>query len=124
MTSCCVPVRETAAEATAPTFVPRLDIVETDEAFRVDVDVPGASKDDVEVDVEKGILSIQARVPARDGEGRRYHLRELGPRTLARRLRLGETIDVDAITAEVSRGVLTIRLPKVPAAKPRRIELS
>lgn len=126
MTSCCATsAYDTTAnaETTVPAGRPRLDVVETSDALRVDVEIPGAGKDDVEVHMEKGVLSIRARVSATAGSPQRYHVREHGPREFVRELRLGDTIDADRISAEVARGLLTIHLPKVAAATPRRIEV-
>ncbi|MFN8177462.1 MAG: Hsp20/alpha crystallin family protein [bacterium] len=124
--SCCTTgtyERSTSRDAAQGCDCPALDVVETNEAYRVVVEVPGAGKDDVDLQVEKGVLSIRARVPAAGGAPERYHVREHGPRELRRELRLGKTIDADRITAEVSRGLLTLLLPKVAAATPRRIEV-
>jgi HSP20 family molecular chaperone IbpA len=110
-------------DATQACDCPALDVVETSEAYRVVVEIPGAGKDDVELQVENGVLSIRARVPSTEASPERYHVREHGPRELRRELRLGKTIDADRITAEVSRGLLTLHLPKVAAATPRRIEV-
>ena len=79
MTSCCDTTArepETTAEIAAPSGRPRLDVVETSDAFRVDVEIPGAGKEDVELQMEKGVLSIHARVPSTNGTPGRYHVRE------------------------------------------------
>jgi len=102
---------------------PALDVLETAEEFLLRVDVPGAGKDDGEIGFEKGLLTIRARVPAREPAGERYHLREHARTGFARGVRLGDTIDAGRISAEVARGVLTLHLPKAEAAKPRRIEV-
>jgi HSP20 family molecular chaperone IbpA len=125
MSTCCVATTYAPAEPAVarPENRPALDVRETGDSFRIDVDVPGCGKEDVEVGVEKGTLSIRARVPARAEAPERYHVREHGSRELVRSLKLGDTIDAAGITAEVTGGVLTILLPKVAAAKPRRIEV-
>ena len=86
-------------------------------------DVPGAGKEDVELRAENGTLHISARIPKTDPGDRRYHLREFGPRELTRQIRIGESVDASAIAAEVRQGVLTVHLPKQPAARPRRIDV-
>ena len=126
MTSCCDTTArepETTAEIAAPSGRPRLDVVETSDAFRVDVEIPGAGKEDVELQMEKGVLSIHARVPSTNGTPGRYHVREHGSREFVRELGLGDAIDAEHISAEVARGLLTIHLPKVAAATPRRIDV-
>lgn len=127
MNGCCTTTETTpttARETTHWTEAPAVDVVEHTDEFRIQVEVPGRGVEDVELGVENRILTIQARVPARDNAPAKYLVREHGPRELVRRLRLGDTIDVSGIRAEVARGLLTIHLPKVEAAKPRRIEVS
>jgi HSP20 family protein len=113
----------TTAEIATSSGRPRLDVVETSDAFRVDVEIPGAGKDDVELRTEKGVLSIRARVPSTNGTPGRYHVREHGSREFVRELGLGDAIDAERISAEVARGLLTIHLPKVAAVTPRRVEV-
>jgi HSP20 family protein len=122
---CCPPVadRVSAAPDTHRAAVPPVDVRETEDDFLVEIDIPGASREDVELGVERGVLSIRARIPASGTTPSRYHLREHGPRELRRDLTLGDTIDTNGVTAEVSRGVLVIRLPKAVTAKPRRIDI-
>ncbi|HEY7698278.1 MAG TPA: Hsp20/alpha crystallin family protein [Vicinamibacteria bacterium] len=115
--------RLTAAETTTSAALPRLDVREAKDRFLVEVEVPGAGKEDVDLRVEKGILEVVARVPDTAGSPERYHVREFASRDFVRQLRLDETIDTERITAEVARGLLTIHLPKVAAATPRRIEV-
>lgn len=126
MTNGCCTTTATIPNETVTTrgaTLPALDLVETPEEFRLTVDVPGRGPEDVDVGVENRVLTIQARVPARDEASGKYHVREHGPRELVRRLRLSDAIDANGIRGEVARGVLTVHLPKVPAAQPRRIEV-
>jgi HSP20 family protein len=121
---CCIATTAPdRTEVTRRAALPPLDVRESADEVRVDVDVPGAGKEDVELRLDEGFLEIRARVPAREMTPERYHVREHGPRELVRRLRLSDTIDAAGVTAEVARGVLTVRLPKTAAAKPRRIEI-
>lgn len=110
--------------ARIPAGSPRLDVIETPEGYRLEVELPGAAREDVELGYERRILTVKARIPAHGGEARRYHLREFGPRELVRRIHVDETIDPSGIAAEVKNGLLTVRLPKVAAAQPRRIEVA
>lgn len=128
MSTCCTNAmheRATAAPAgaTGECACPALDVVETSEAYRVTVEVPGAAREDVELDLEKDVLTIRARVHASGVSPERYHVREHLPMELRRELRLGKSIQTESIVADVSRGVLTIHLPKVAAVTPRRIEV-
>jgi HSP20 family protein len=123
---CCTTtatIPATTAATAGATVLPALDVMETSEEFRILVDVPGRAPEDVDVRVENRVLTIQARVPAREETTGKYHVREHGARELVRRLRLSDAIDANAIRAEVARGLLTVRLPKLAAAKARRIEV-
>jgi HSP20 family protein len=115
--------RTATRESAAGCACAAIDVVEANEAYRVTVEVPGAAKEDVELGLEKDVLSIRVRVPSAASGAERYHVRESVPRELRRELRLGKTIHAEGITADVSRGLLTIHLPKVAAATPRRIEV-
>jgi HSP20 family protein len=124
MNECCAATTERdRTEVTRRAGLPPVDVRESADEVRVDVDVPGAGKEDVELHLKDGFLEIRVRVPARETTPERYHVREHGPRELVRRLRVSDTIDATGVTAEVARGVLTIRLPKTAAAKSRRVEI-
>jgi HSP20 family molecular chaperone IbpA len=124
---CCtatatVPAREgrTARSAGA---TPALDVTEAKDEFVARLDVPGRGPEDVELNLENRVLTIRARVPARDEASRKYHVREHDTQELVRRIRLSDGIHADGIRADVARGVLTVRLPKAEEAKAKRIEV-
>lgn len=104
-------------------FRPNVDILEQSDAFILRADVPGATGKDVDIQFEKGVLSLRAEVAPREPSGRKPLAREYGVGGFAREFRIGEGIDMAAVTAECANGVLTLRLPKAEAAKPRRIEV-
>ena len=105
------------------TYVPNVDIVEADGDLQVFADLPGASSDSIRVDYEDGVLTIHADVPARQPEGTKYVLREYGVGAFHRSFRVADTVDASKIEARYRDGVLTLTLPRVEAAKPRRIEV-
>jgi HSP20 family protein len=86
-------------------------------------DTPGAIADAIDIRYEDGVLTIHGRVPSRSPEGRRLLLQEYGVGDFHRSFRLGDRIDASGISAEYVEGVLTVHLPKVEAARPRRIEV-
>lgn len=102
-------------------FRPNCDIVETAEELRVYADVPGATREDIDIHFEKGSLTIHAKVADRHGSGARFIRREYGVGGFFRTFRVDESIDANGIRAEVKNGVLTLRLPKAEAVKPRKI---
>ncbi len=101
-------------------FQPNVDIIERADELTVLADVPGAAADGIDLNFEDGTLTIQAKVPPRN-ENVDFLVREYGVGDFYREFRVNETIDVGRISAELSDGVLTLHLPKVEAAKPRKI---
>lgn len=101
------------------TLIPPVDIFEYEDGLAVVVDVPGVPKDGVEVSLDNDVLSIRATPRAPEGAESDYAEYRLMP--YFRQFQLGEQVDRDKIQAEMRHGVLTIRLPKVEQAKPRKI---
>jgi len=109
---------------TTRTFVPEVDIFETKDELTLHADMPGVSADDIDIHFEKGELSIHGKVPARQAEGTRYLFREYEAGDFFRSFQISEVIDANQISAQYKDGVLTLRLPKVEALKPRKIAVS
>lgn len=116
---------EKPQEATRPmrAFLPTADIFETDEALTVLLEMPGVDRDDIEVSVESGVLSIEGKINFAKYEGLQpiYSEYNIGP--YRRTFRLSTRIEQDRIRAELQDGVITLVLPKAEEAKPRRIEV-
>ena len=104
-------------------FVPRSDVYETDEAIVVVAEMPGVDRDNVEITLEKNVLTISGRVSDESPEGYRLVLNEYGSGDFERRFALSQTVDREGIAAEVKGGILTLTLPKAREAQPRRIEV-
>jgi len=105
-----------------PSKQPAVDVLEHDGAFVLQLDVPGAAKDAIDLRYEHGHLTIQAEVEHQPDQGeRRALVREFRPVAYRRGFKIGEAVDADAITAEYDQGVLTITCPKSGAARPRTI---
>jgi HSP20 family protein len=104
----------------AVTATPRVDVLETEHEFLLLADLPGVKSDDVDIRFEKGALTVHGRrLPefANKGVAHREHPATNYQRTFA----VAETIAADKISAEMKDGVLTVRLPKVEAVKPKKI---
>ena len=99
------------------------DLYETDEAFVLEMAVPGVSADMLDVGVEGLQLTIRAEIPESEGEGRRYWTRNVPRGDIARTVKLPASIDVDAVRATVRDGVLSLTLPKAHEAKVRKIDV-
>ncbi|MEO1237518.1 MAG: Hsp20/alpha crystallin family protein [Planctomycetota bacterium] len=101
-----------------------VDIREQDDQLVVVADLPGFSKDQIDVSVEQGVLSIEAeRQAVGDKESGRTHLQERRYTHLARRFSLPTAYDTNHVDAHLADGVLTLKLDKREESKPRKIEV-
>jgi HSP20 family protein len=106
-------------------WAPPIDVYETAEAFVVTAEVPGLSREHVDLAVEDSRLVIQGRREARTGPGDavHYHQVERGHGTFRRVFEFTDSIDGNRITADLTDGVLTITVPKTAPPPPRKIEV-
>ena len=83
--------------------------------------MPGVKSGEVDIHFENGKLSVHAPAESRQPESAGYLLREYGVGDYHRAFQLGESIDPSGISAEYGDGVLTLHLPKLQSAKPRKV---
>lgn len=105
-------------------FRPDVDIVEQQEEYLVSADLPGVGESDLQVHLDKGILTIDAQpsvVPDNSWQPRHAEYR-IG--AYHREFTMGDEIDSENISARVKDGVLEIRLPKIRQQQPRRIAIA
>ena len=114
----------TTNDASSPSWAPRADIVETNDAYELMLDLPGLSRDALDVQFDDGTLKISGERSVKD-EHRdgRFHRVERSYGRFFRSFTLGTDVDPDAIEASFDDGVLHIRVPKTEARKPRRIDV-
>jgi HSP20 family protein len=110
-------------EPRVPVFRPDVDVLERPDEIVVRADLPGVPPDGIDVRFENGVLTLRGQVRRRGPEEPEYLLQEYEAGDYADDLDVGEAIDAAGIRAECADGVLTVRLPKAPAARPRRIEV-
>ncbi len=89
----------------------------------VHVDLPGVSADDVDINVERSVLTITAERSWPREEGDQLYLNERQTGAFRRQVHLGDSLDVDGIEADFADGVLTLRIPVSERAQPKRIEI-
>jgi HSP20 family protein len=115
-------------EQTRPgrTFVPDVDIAEDQQALWLWVDMPGVTPDEVEVELHDNVLRIEGRVSVKGYDGLAPSHIEYNLGNYLRRFTLANSrhFDRDQIGARLTNGVLEVKLPKVEAAKPRKIPVS
>ena len=104
-------------------YRPMADICENENGIAIALDIPGAGQDDVEITLEKRVLTIKARGRQTRPEGYRPVYAEYGEGDYERAFSLSEEIDEAKIKAAVHAGVLMLELPKVEPAKPKRIKV-
>ena len=106
-----------------PVYVPRVDIVETEDALEILADMPGVTRESVEVTLEQRVLSIRGRTGVAPPEGLAPLYLEYEPGDYERSFTLSDAVDPAGISARVQGGVLQLRLPKAGPAKRQRIEV-
>ncbi len=115
---------ELVTEDTRPglVFRPDVDILEKPDAFVVFADMPGVSEETVEINLEKGLLTLDAR-PAADLEIGPARYAEYRSGGYHREFRISKEIDATAVSARMKDGVLEVLLPKSAESQPRRISV-
>jgi HSP20 family protein len=108
-------------------WVPAVDVRETDEALLFDAELPGLSKEDVNLSLENNILTLSGERKLKEKEEKEekegYHLRERFFGHFTRAFTLPRNIDTAKTEAHFEAGVLTIKIPKVAAARPKQIAI-
>ncbi len=106
-----------------PLFRPNIDIIEREDELVVLADMPGTCSDDIDIDIENGVLNLHAKVGVRQSFGTDFELIEYGIGDFHRSFQVSDTIDTTRVNAEYRDGVLMLHLPKTEAAKLRKIEV-
>jgi HSP20 family protein len=105
-------------------FSPYADIHETERAVIVSLEVPGVDKNAIDIQLEKGVLTVKGAIDASKYESLRPIYSEYNVGSFMRTFTVSPKIDSSAIAATVADGVLTIELPKSKEALARRIAVS
>ncbi len=114
------PLRPTAAG----TWMPAMDVYETDDKFVAKVELPGIDPEDVEVAVEDGTLTISGkREFSSEVREEDYHRIERRYGAFSRAITLPPTVDTDKVEARFDKGVLTVEVAKTERAKPKKIKV-
>lgn len=100
---------------------PAVNIIETEEGLILTADLPGAKKESLDVNVEKGILTISA--PTEYSAPGTSLYREFELTNYYRQFAIPESLDHEKALADYANGILTLRVPKAEVAKPKRIEV-
>jgi len=106
----------------ADVATPAADVIDDGEGFRIVMDMPGVTREGLEIELERDVLRVRGKRPATESEkllvnGRYAH------RDFERSFTLGKDVDRDGIKARLENGVLTVELPRRAEVKAQRIEV-
>ena len=105
-------------------FVPAIDVSEDEDAVTLAAEVAGMGKDDLDVTIDNGVLTLKGEKKEEETtEGASYHRVERRYGQFERRIRLPDYVDAEKAEATYKDGVLTLRLPKAEAARARSIQI-
>jgi HSP20 family protein len=102
----------------------RMDAIRRDDAVELRFDLPGIDTDSIDVTVDRGVLAVSAKRSEEYAEGENPFIRERVMGSFTRRIRLSDRVDADNISATYDSGVLSVRVPLLERAQPRKIEVS
>ena len=118
-----------------PTFaykkqVPKVDVKETDKNYTLEMDVPGKTDKDVEIELNNNVLTISSvksseREEKKDDKksNEKWHLRERTWTQFSRSFSLPDDVDEEKISASVKNGMLTVTMPRKEAVAAKKIEI-
>lgn len=104
-------------------ITPVASVSETPEGYTLELEMPGVSKEGLEISVENNELSIIGRKNVSTPDGTLIH-RESRPHSYRRSFEIDPSIDSAKISARISQGIITLALPKAEEVKPRKITVA
>lgn len=106
-------------------LVPAIDVVENDNEYLIKAEIPGVKKEDLNVSVQDGMLTINAESRYEDEQKKDGRLirQERRYGKYVRSMRLGKDVDSSKVKAEYRDGILELKLPKVEEVKPKKIAI-
>lgn len=105
------------------TLTPPVDVIEDANGITLYADLPGVPRDKLNLQVESDTLTIEAESDLSVPEGLTSSHTEVGLARFRRVFTLSKELDTERVSAELTQGVLTLRIPKAQHAQPRRIEV-
>ena len=117
-------IQQVTGTPARPVVMP-MDAYRNEDTFLVQFDLPGVDTGNIDLTVEKNVLTVHAERPRpTNNEGVEMVANERPQGTFSRQLFLGDTLDPDGIEADYQAGVLTLRIPISERAKPRKVEIN
>jgi HSP20 family protein len=107
-----------------PTVLPKVNVIEKEEAFHLEAETPGMTQKDVSIEFHNGVLTLKGhREKDSQSDKNDYRIREFNKQSFARSFRLSDQIDSEKVAARMDQGILKVTLPKKEQAKPKKIEI-
>ncbi len=111
-------------ELTLGSRLPAVDVVENDDAFVLEAELPGMKKDDIKISIANDVLSIRGEKKIeKEDKKKNYHRTERSYGSFSRTFPLPGNVKADKVDAEFNNGVLTVTIPKSEEAKPKQIDV-
>ncbi|QFZ24656.1 Hsp20/alpha crystallin family protein [Saccharothrix syringae] len=101
-----------------------MDAYRDGDEFVVRFDVPGVRAEDIDLKVERDVLTVRAERAVETGEGVQWQVTERPRGAFSRQVFLGDAVDSERIEADYEAGVLTVRIPVARKAQPRKISVA
>jgi len=118
------PVENQARESAEVVHLrPLADIHENKEGVKLYLDLPGVSKDSLEIDIDKNVLTIKGEIKLDLPENMKARYIELNSGVFDRQFTLGDELDSEHIDASLKQGVLELSIPRLQQHQPRKIEI-
>lgn len=112
-----------SARTESPALLPPVDVFEDGDGITLMADLPGASRDSLQLDVDGDRLAIDADITVPTTEGLTPLYAEVRRRRYQRTFTLSKELDASRISAELNHGVLRVHIPKMPHAQPKRVQV-
>jgi len=105
-------------------YKPLADVFENEGELIIELDVPGVTKENVDITLEKDILTIEGKINLSDYDKLSSVYAEYNIGHFIRKFEIQEKINSEKIDAKLSNGVLELHLPKLPEMQPRKIQIN
>lgn len=112
-----------SAISTECCYTPLVDIYETNDEYVLSADMPGVSREDVNLKLENGSMLLFGKINYQDAINRSYILKEKETGHFLRKFKISDSIDESKISAKFENGQLIVVLPKIERVKPRIINI-
>ncbi|MFP4039474.1 MAG: Hsp20/alpha crystallin family protein [Desulfosudaceae bacterium] len=118
-------LNQTTFREEAETWIPAIDMAETEKEYTIKAELPGMKKDDIDISLTDDFLTVRGEKKYENkDEKESYYYRESGYGSFSRSLKLPEDASPEEVDATYSNGVLKVVVPKKEAAQPKKISVN